>query len=333
MFKTIELNDHHVIAIEGRKIIFYSYGVGPLIPIIYNKSYVFKLNKKSISTCSVEMLFEYLNRDKETARKLFNAVSYGNDITNIKPVTIPAFYALFNGDLDGLVNFFKGCGPATRQTILADHICYNHDAKMAGVISMSTYVGENIFCQARCKNCENAICKYCYADSLTAMRAGLKNKLRRLHAIITAVKLSIEDIPVLDPDEYKYFRFESFGDLNNVIQVNNYNLIAAVNPEINFTLWTKNPGIVQQAINNGLIQAANLVIGLSSLYLNTPAIETARRYSFIRFLFTVYDDKYIEEHDININCGARHCITCGVCYKALHEHKTGDLFIINERKK
>lgn len=94
----------------------------------------------------------------------------------------------------------------------------------------------------------------------------------------------------------------------------------------------KNPGIIQAAINDGLQLANNLIIGLSSLYLNMPEIDKAKKYSFIRFLFTVYDDEYIKEHNIVINCGARHCLTCGICYKYLHEFKPG-LQLINERKK
>ena len=151
-------------------------------------------------------------------------------------------------------------------------------------------------------------------------------------AILTAVELSPCDIPVLDAAVYPFFRFESFGDLNNTIQAKNYNLIAAVNPGVNFTLWTKNPGIIQAAINQGMQLSENLVIGLSSLYVNVPEIEKAKRYSFVRFLFTVYDNDYIEKHNIVINCGAKHCISCGICYKYLHEYKDG-LYIINERLK
>ena len=108
--------------------------------------------------------------------------------------------------------------------------------------------------------------------------------------------------------------------------------MAAVNPDINFTIWTKNPGIIQACINDGLQLSNNLVIGLSNLYLNKPEIDKANKYSFIRFLFTVYDDDFIKAHDVVINCGAKHCLSCGICYKYLHEFKHG-LQLINERKK
>lgn len=332
MSYVINLNEHQAIVIENFRITFFSYGVGPFIPITRNKHYVLKLNKKGITTCNIEMLYEYLKNNETAARALFNVISYSNDIGTVKNVTRSQFYNSFNDNIPAFISFFKNSTTGTRQMIIYDHIVFNHDAKMQGVISLSTYIGNNVFCQARCNNCDNAICKYCYAASLTNQRYHLKMKLIRIMAIFTSVELLKNDIPVLDNTIYKYFRFESFGDINNVLQVNNYNLIALVNSNINFTWWTKNPGIVQNAINNGMSLSNNIVIGLSSLYLNTLEMEKAKKYSFIRFLFTVYDDDYITEHNIKINCGAKHCISCGICYKYLHEFKHG-LQLINERKK
>lgn len=306
----------------------------PVMRLTTNNNDVVRINKTSISYYNFEMLTYILTTNKSA----FNAV-YGR-IYGIIPnnsefryhITKSQFYNAFNDDMTAWLEFFTSCSSETRQTIISDHITYDHDAKMSGVISLSTYVGENRFCQARCHNCDNAICKYCYAASLTNCREGLKHRLIRMHEIFTSVVLTIADIPVIDAKKYKYFRFESFGDINNTIQINNYNLFALANPGVNFTLWTKNPGIIQNAINNGMVLSDNLIIGLSSLYLNTPELDKAQRYSFIRFLFTVYDDSYITEHNVIINCGAKHCISCGICYKYLHEFKHG-LQLINERKK
>lgn len=312
----------------------------PSVKLSFNTSHVLKFNKTGISTNNVEMLVEAINHNIDIFNAVYRYVTqkelialdlfeYGKKYN----ITIPAFYNSFNDDLNSFVEFFNSCSASTRREIIGDHITYDHDAKMSGVISISTFVGANRYCLARCKN-KCAICSHCYANSLTKQRAGLKNKLRRVHAIFTTCKLSAADIPIIDADIYKYFRFEAFGDLNNKLQVKNYNLFAVVNSGVNFTLWTKNPGIIQAAINDGLQLADNLVIGLSSLYLNTPDIKTARKYPFIRFLFTVYDDDYINAHNVKINCGARHCISCGICYDYLHKYgNTGDLYIINERLK
>lgn len=309
-------------------------GINPAMKLTTNSDDVIRINKTTISYYNRDMLIYILQNDINAFNAVYNRV-YGIIASNKAfkhHVTIPQFYNSFNNDLNAWTGFFKSVSHETKRIIISDHITYDHDAKMHGIISVSTYVGYNKYCQARCNNCDNAICKYCYAASLTNCRQGLKNRLIRLHMIFTNIALCVDDIPVLDAALYPYFRFESFGDLNNATQINNYNLFAAVNPDINFTLWTKNPGIIQNAIDNGMQLSSNLVIGLSSLYLNTPELSKAQKHPFIRFLFTVYDDDYIREHDIQINCGAKHCVSCGICYKYLHEFKHG-LQLINERKK
>lgn len=309
-------------------------GINPAMKLTTNNDDVIRINKTTISYYNADMLIYILQNDVNTFNAVYNHI-YGiisTDNSFKYHVTKSQFYNSFNNDMNEFIEFFKSVSHETKRTIIADHITYDHAAKMSGIISLSTYVGKNQFCLARRNNCDNAICKYCYASSLTGQRYHLKTRLIRMHIIFTLCALSENDIPVLDAALYPFFRFESFGDLNNEIQINNYNLFAAVNPDINFTLWTKNPGIIQKAINNGMVQSGNLIIGLSSLYLNTPELEKAQKYDFIRFLFTVYDDDYIREHNVIINCGAKHCITCGLCYKYLHEFKHG-LQLINERKK
>jgi hypothetical protein len=44
-------------------------------------------------------------------------------------------------------------------------------------------------------------------------------------------------------------------------------------------------------------------------------------------VFTVYDPAYIEAESIEINCGARNCFDCGLCYE-----KNG-VEVINEKLK
>lgn len=331
--RTLIINDHTIAANAPGNIY-------PTMSLGRNKSHVIRINKNSISTYNIEMLAYILNNNSEIFNAVYHRIKYAailnnsevERINNIANMTVPQFYNSFNNDLVSWMDFFKAVTSETRQVILYDHFCTNHESKMNGIISASTYIGKNEFCLARRNNCPNAICIYCYANSLTNQRQGLKNKLIRLHMILTTIELAATDIPVIDCEIWPFFRFESFGDINNTIQVNNYNLIASVNANIHFTLWTKNPGIIQAAINNGMTISDNLIIGLSSLYLNTPEIDKAKKYPFIRFLFTVYDDEYIREHNITINCGAKHCLSCGICYDYLHKYADG-LYIINERKK
>lgn len=326
---TLLIKNDHIVALSEN-------GSNAVIELRRNNSHIIKFNKKSISTNNIEMFVNAIENNTDNFINVFAFVfDYkllnSADFAKRHNVTISQFYNSFNDRIGDFITFFKSCSPETKQIIIYDHICFNHESKMAGVISLSTYVGNNRFCLARCKNC-NAICSHCYASSLTKQRQGLKNKLIRIMAILTNVELTAADVPKIDASIYPYFRFESFGDINNVLQFKNFNLIAAVNPGVNFTLWTKNPGIIQAAINGGLQLADNLIIGLSSLYLNKPEIDKAQRYSFIRFLFTVYSPNYIEENNVIINCGAKHCVSCGICYKYLHNFKHG-LQLINEKLK
>ena len=56
----------------------------------------------------------------------------------------------------------------------------------------------------------------------------------------------------------------------------------------------------------------NLNILISALYLN-KSIDIAK-YNFADKIFTVYDKTYIEKNQIEINCGARDCMSWLKCY-------------------
>jgi hypothetical protein len=131
----------------------------------------------------------------------------------------------------------------------------------------------------------------------------------------------MEKLPIINNI---YFRFESFGDLNNDIQVINYFRICYKNPKVKFALWTKNPDYIAAAIGQGYEKPANLNIVLSSLFINK---ERKHKYSFVDKVFTVYDPQHIEQNGIEINCGARNCFSCGLCYEK------NDVSIINEKLK
>ena len=139
--------------------------------------------------------------------------------------------------------------------------------------------------------------------------------------ILTSEILPAEKLPRINNI---YFRFESFGDLNNATQVKNYFNICYKNPRVKFALWTKNPDYIAKAIKMGYEKPANLNIVLSSLFIN---VQRKTRYEFVDKVFTVYDKNYIAENNTDINCGARNCFKCGLCYE-----KNG-VKIINEKLK
>lgn len=301
-----------------------------VVKLIYNKDDVVRINKKSISTCNTEMLVYMLQHNNDVEKNVVAFITRTDDTIGHK-LSRSAFYAAFNNDLDEFVAFFDQASHETRRAIIFDHCCTDHNAKMSSMISYSTFVGLNKFCQARRKKgC--SVCAHCFAARQTKTYKDQASKLKRAHAIATMCEWAIEDIPII-PDNYKYFRLESFGDINNVLQVRNYNTLAnaLMVQGVKVTLWSKNPGIIQAAINDSMQLSDNLIIGLSSLELNKPEIDKARKYSFIKFLFTVFTDEYIEQHNIDINCGGRHCLSCLNCYELARN--ANKLILINEKLK
>ena len=145
--------------------------------------------------------------------------------------------------------------------------------------------------------------------------------MKRNQEILTGSVLPEEKLPVIN---VLYFRFEAFGDLNNATQVINYFNICRKNPGVKFALWTKNPDYIAAAIKAGHEKPENLNIILSSLFINK---ERKTKYDFVDKIFTVYDAEYITANNIDINCGARNCFTCGLCYNK------NDVRIINEKLK
>lgn len=204
------------------------------------------------------------------------------------------------------------------------NFCTDHNDKMEGMISLSTSCLSNTFCMAH-RNIDGAICKKCYAHAM-AQRFGGSNgnfekKLIRNSELLKKHDLKLEDMPILNT---LLVRLEAFRDIDCTLQVKNYFTLCKANPFITFALWTKNPSIIEKAINEyGLKKPDNLVIVLSSLMINKVAHV---HYDFIDKVFTVYDREH--ENTVNINCDKRHCFTCRRCYK-----KTAEIEYINEKLK
>ena len=193
----------------------------------------------------------------------------------------------------------------------------NHSGKLHDFQSIGTTCRNNPNCEKYAK-VKGSICERCYAQRYTEMRKALEEHLEANAEILTKGIIPFEDLPVINAC---YFRFESFGDLHNTTQLINYFNICKKNPDVNFALWTKNPQIVKEVADQ---KPKNLQILLSSLMLNTPVDISNMPY--IDKVFTVYDKKTIEEKKININCGAKSCLTCHKCYKKGNK-------VINEKLK
>lgn len=211
------------------------------------------------------------------------------------------------------------------------HYTTNHTAKMEGVISLSTDINSNPICQGR-RKIEGSICSLCFSAKMWDDKNGQYRKVNKAFKTNTEILcnkiLKDEEIPCIDYKAFPLFRFEAFADLQSVTQVINYFKIARKNPKVRFALWTKNPGFISKALV--LVDVPNnLQIVLSSMGLNTPS--NGNRFPFVNKVFTVYDNETIEKENISINCGARSCKGCQICYNP--NPKGVDVLQVRERVK
>ena len=79
-------------------------------------------------------------------------------------------------------------------------------------------------------------------------------------------------------------------------------------------------------MKKGETKPKNLNIVLSSLEMNQ--VTDFSQYEWADRVFTVYDKNYIKDHDVEINCGGRSCMSCLKCYR-----KSNKTFYINEKLK
>lgn len=211
------------------------------------------------------------------------------------------------------------------------HYTTNHTAKMEGVISLSTDINSNPICQGR-RKIEGSICSLCFSAKMWDDVNGQYRKVNKAFKTNTEILcnriLKDEEIPYINSKDFPLFRFEAFADLQSVTQVINYFKIARKNPSVRFALWTKNPGFISKALL--LVDVPkNLQIVLSSMGLNKPS--NGERFPFVNKVFTVYDDATIAREGIDINCGARSCKGCQICYKP--NPKGVDVLQVRERVK
>lgn len=205
-------------------------------------------------------------------------------------------------------------------------ICKNHNGKMEGFWSMSTSVILNEFCQKR-KQCEECICSKCYAAAQLNRYKNQAQKQERAHKLLTESVLPVEAWPKINVLK---FRFEAFGDLATVEQVINYFNFCLANPRTTFSIWTKNPFLIEEAIKAGFSKPKNLIVIYSSPRINKFANP---KYDFIDKIFTVYTADFAIENNININCGSRNCLECGRCYDLSNGEKFVNEMLKQEQTK
>ena len=212
-----------------------------------------------------------------------------------------------NKDNKLLLNPFEN-----KQLFIANSISH-HTGKMENIPSINTSVFENTFCATR-RTVSGSICSKCYACKYLSLRPQLREKCAINHKFFTTVELTDADIPKFNA---LFFRFESFGELQNVLQFKNYVTIARNNYSTKFLLWTKNLDIVADFIEQypNELWTDNFNIIASSRFINHSDYDYYSKYYDGLFVgvFTAYTKDYAAQRNININCAYSKCWTCDCC--------------------
>ena len=192
---------------------------------------------------------------------------------------------------------------------------------------ITTHCGLNPLCIKRMQR-GDLICKACFAKKTLERYDGADE-----HAALNTLLLAFHRVPAdLTPlflNSIKA-RLEPFGDLQNTLQAENYFTIIDENKQTRFGWWTKNPGFIA-AVLKTRTRPENVSFIYSEIYMdgkNQPAADILKTvFPFINHRFTVYEPATVKARGVKINCGARCCGSCGLCYNP------GGVFEVREQKK
>lgn len=208
----------------------------------------------------------------------------------------------------------------------------DNKSKLNGINSLSTSCVDNSFCCERMKKTD-CICSHCYANTQQKQQLALQDR-----NIINGVILRNIVIPEAAWKKYfsrldlsKFFRIESFGDVQNKTQAINYINFMNAFPRVHFAVWTKNPGIWYFAMQEAG-KPQNMSYIISSDKVNVQNTHTEKTFGNIDHVFTVYEKKYAKKNGINITCGGRECMSdCIKKHKGCYFRDTEK--VINEKLK
>jgi len=205
--------------------------------------------------------------------------------------------------------------------------------KLEGFYAVSTSVLMNLICQARAR-IEGCICKDCYAAQGCGSRSTLCQALETNFIILNNFLISVEAWAMLAiPSINGRARIEAHGDVASEICAINYNRIVESHKHLKFAVFSKNLGIWKNVfLTEG--KPDNMIFIASSPMVNEVMEIPVDMMQYVDHVFTVYDEDYAKEHNININCGTweghdldHRCKRCLRCYT------DGTEYYINELKK
>ena len=176
--------------------------------------------------------------------------------------------------------------------------------KLELINSISTNTLTNDYCTKQAKNV-NSICNVCYSQkSLKTFRKNMVNVLDRNSRLLSEQLIQKSLLPTIFNS---YFRFNSHGELINLIHLENLVNIAKKNKHCNFTLWSKRFDLITIFFDSHK-KPKNLFLVYSNSKLNSP-INKPIKY-FDKTFNNITKDKV---NDFKINCFSK-CKDCLLCY-------------------
>ena len=259
-------------------------------------------------------------------KKLLNKNTANFDKIIIEPEKNSVNLVKVTTNFVGLVNMYTNKsikGIALNDTDIAKIECFtrdylfscftlNHTGKMQGKKSLTV---SSCKCNEFCKKMQHvpgAICEHCFANDQLSIQHSTDNKMQRNANIWGSVIIPEKLLPYVP---YEDFRIDSFGEFRNDIDVYNVMQLAKKNPSVKFRIWTKRPDLLQK-YSDKYGKPGNCWFIYSSPFINDQNLKIFDLYPCIDSIFTVFDKKYIKEHNIVINCGGLSCVGCtgGKCY-------------------
>lgn len=257
------------------------------------------------------------NNTTKGGKKMTKAERIAKKIADVAKITFTKNYKriamLFRASKDMSLKFDEVVCMQNSRENNGIKFTLDHTGKMLGMFSLNTVCLFNKRCIARInakpKNGKKIICAKCFANRMFKFMKSMIPAFKQNLDILTTEIIAEEDLPIINAC---WFRIESFGDLANVTQAINYMNLIRKNPQTFFAWFSKNMDIVDEMFKvTGYEKPVNVNFIQSSLYENE---EEQPMYWFVDKVFTVYDSEYIKENEVEINCGARSCLKCRLCY-------------------
>ena len=202
--------------------------------------------------------------------------------------------------------------------------------KMRGIESLSTYKKTSNICRFLSAHTHSGgICEKCYAEkSIKLYKSSLTPALIYNTLLLKYIDIDPQQIPYTNS---KYFRFESFSDLQSSKHFKNLIAICKKNHDCIFTLWTKAGYTLEKYMKKENIKKlpSNFNIVVSEFYINKktdaeylkqlqtclyPHQSIKENYTNCLKAFSVFDNEEARAASNMYLCKNK-CVTCLKCYK------------------